>query len=225
MVGIPTFLAVFSLGLSASFYPCLFPLLPSFVAYLAKAHENWWRGAFAGGLVTLGVMTVFVALGLIFSSIIDSISPYYNEFRYLQGILLIFLGILLIVNISVNIGKLHSASSVAYDFLNRFSNEWAKSYFIGFSFAILAAPCAIIVFLTLFTLTASESALTVILLMVAFSIGAGIPFLVMGVLVPQMKDSFSQYDVQKVRQVMPRLAGFLVVLVGIFLVLESAALV
>lgn len=221
LVDLPTYLTVFSLGLSASFYPCLFPLLPSFVAYLSNAHEKWWRGALAGTLVTLGVMSVFVTLGLVFSRVIDALSPYYNEFRFLQGLLLIFLGLLLIANISFSFGALHSASSAANDFLDRISNEWMKSYFIGFSFAALAAPCAIIVFLTLFTITATESAPAVVLLMMIFSIGAGIPFLVMGILVPEMKDSFSQYNIQKMRLVMPRLAGTLVFLVGIFLVLES----
>lgn len=220
-----TFLTVFSLGLSASFYPCLFPLLPSFVAYLAQAHEKWWRGAVAGGLVTLGIMTVFVTLGLLFSRIIDEISPYYNEFRFLQGLLLILLGVLLIANVTVNIGIAHSASSAAQRFINRFSNEWVKSYFIGFSFAALAAPCAIIVFLTLFTLTASESTLGVIALMILFSIGAGLPFLAMGILVPEMKESLSQFDVQKIRSLMPRIAGMLVILVGIFLVLESLKII
>jgi cytochrome c-type biogenesis protein len=221
LADLPTFLTVFSLGLSASFYPCLFPLLPSFVAYLSNAHEKWWRGALAGALVTLGIMSVFVTLGLVFSRIIDVISPYYNEFRFLQGVLLILLGLLLLANLSFSFGALHSASSSAHDFLDRISNEWAKSYFIGFSFAALAAPCAIIVFLTLFTITATESAPAVVLLMTIFSIGAGIPFLVMGILVPEMKDSFSQYNIQKMRQLMPRLAGALVFLVGLFLVLES----
>ncbi|MFQ5979391.1 MAG: cytochrome c biogenesis CcdA family protein [Candidatus Heimdallarchaeota archaeon] len=225
MADLTAFIAVFALGLSASFYPCLFPLLPSFVAYLAHAHEKWWRGAVAGGLVTVGIMTVFVTLGLVFSRIIDEISPYYNEFRFLQGILLILLGMLLIANITINIGIAHSASSAAHGFLDKFSNEWAKSYFIGFSFAALAAPCAIIVFLTLFTLTASESTLGVIMLMIVFSIGAGIPFLAMGILVPEMKESLSQFDVQKIRALMPRIAGMLVILVGVFLVLESLQII
>ncbi|MFX0117393.1 MAG: cytochrome c biogenesis protein CcdA, partial [Candidatus Hodarchaeota archaeon] len=171
-------------------------------------------------------MTVFIALGLVFSSVFDIINPYYNEFRYLQGLLLIFLGLLIVANISVNIGRIgRTPSSAAHNFVDRFSNEWLKSYFIGFSFAALAAPCAIIVFLTLFTLTAAESAPIVVLLMIFFSIGAGIPFFVMGVLVPEFKESINQYDIQKVRSMMSKIAGILVVLVGIFLVLESTKVI
>ena len=77
MAELVTLIAVFSLGLTASFSPCLFPVLPAFVAFLSQSDRHWGKSVITGALVTLGIMTVFVALGLVFSSLIGFLSIYY----------------------------------------------------------------------------------------------------------------------------------------------------
>ncbi len=217
MADITLFATIFTLGLTASFYPCLFPIFPSFVAYLVESHENWWKGMIGSVLVTFGIMTVFTGLGLVFTALISTLGAYYAHFRLLQGILLLILGVLLIANVSVTFMQLHSANAAANRFLDKLSNKWILAYFIGLFFAVLAAPCAIIVFFTVFTLVATETTFSVILLMIAFSVGAGIPFFLMGAIVPALKDSV-QLDYNKIRNLMPRIAGILVILIGVYLI-------
>ena len=221
MAELVTFIAVFSLGLTASFSPCLFPVLPSFVAFLTQSDRHWGKSVIAGALVTLGIMTVFVALGLVFTSLIGVLSIYYNFFRQLQGLFLIILGILLVRNITLNFSLLNALNSKAHDVIQqRDSNHWITAYLLGLFFAVLSAPCAAVAFITLFTILIAETAVSSMSLMLLFSIGAGIPFLLMGGLIPLLKDSFGQ-EFRQFQQKIPQIAGIVVILVGVVLILEA----
>ncbi len=224
MVDITTLTLSFSLGLTASFYPCLFPVLPSFVAYTVDAHDKWWKGATSSLLVTLGIMVVFIAMGLIFTSFLDLLVPRYREFALIQGVVLLLLGSLMIIGSSVKLHVFEAVNAQANSILDKIENAWLMSFLIGLFFAALAAPCAIIVFLTIFTIAASESVIGIIVLMIVFSIGAGIPFFLLGSLVPLLKESMMQgrdFNFQKIRRWIPRVTGVLVIFAGMILIHDS----
>lgn len=224
MAEITTFIAVFSLGLTASFSPCIFPILPSFIAFLTQSENQWWKSAIAGILVTAGIITVFIIIGLVFSQLIGFLSIYYIFFRQVQGIFLIILGVFLIKSVNFNFSFLNWLSNRAHHvMLQQDLNHWMSAYLLGLFFAILAAPCAAVAFITLFTILIAESAISSIFLMLLFSIGAGIPFVMMGILIPAFKGSFSN-DFKQFQLYIPKIAGVSVVLVGIFLILEANAI-
>lgn len=218
-------IAVFSLGLTASFSPCIFPILPSFIAFLTQSENNWWKSAIAGVLVTMGILTVFAILGLAFSQLIGFLSIYYNFFRQIQGFFLIILGVFLIRNISFNFSFLNQLNNHAHQVMNPHNlNHWLSAYMLGLFFAFLAAPCAAVAFITLFTILITESPLSSIVLMLIFSLGAGIPFVLMGILIPVFKGSFRK-DYQQIQLYIPKIAGIVVVFVGILLILEANSIV
>ncbi|MFW9996338.1 MAG: cytochrome c biogenesis CcdA family protein [Candidatus Odinarchaeota archaeon] len=231
MVDFVTYLTAFGFGLSASFYPCLFPVLPSFIAFVSAREEK--RASIINGvatsvLVTLGIMTVFVVFGLLFNGIIGFFADNYNNFRTLQGIILAILGLLLILGISITVPKIWEVSAFAHNYISRFQNPWVVAYIIGFFFALLAAPCAIILFLTVFALIAGATLIDTILLMVFFSLGAGIPFIIIGVLIPAIRQGFEErFDTSKsvllsshkINQYLPRIIGVVILITGLALII------
>lgn len=214
-----------SLGLISTFSPCLFPILPSYVAYLTSARQSPLKGLLSGLLVTLGIMTVFIILGIIFNSIIGLLSVYYTHLRFLQGLLLVILGGLLTADVMVKIPFLSKISSETNDALDKIKNPWVLAYAIGFFFSILAAPCAIVAFITLFVLIASETVLTTIIAMIVFSLAAGIPFLLIGFLLPLFKENAMTWDYHRLQSIAPRIAGIFIILVGLYLMIDSNLLI
>ena len=227
------FILAFVFGLSASFYPCLFPVLPSYIAFVSSdtTETDIKNGILSSILVTLGIMTVFVGAGLLVNTILTSLLSYlgdnYQLFRFLQGLMLAILGLVLILGISFNINRLWEVSAFSNTFITRFKNPWLVAYLIGFFFSLLAAPCALIIFITIFTLIAGQGPIVTILMMILFSLGAGIPFIIIGVIVPVIKQSFEEKFItsknviegaNKLNRYLPYFTGSILILIGIALI-------
>lgn len=227
------YILAFIFGLSASFYPCLFPVLPSYIAFVSSGstETDVKNGLISSILVTLGIMTVFVGAGLLVNTILTSLLGFlgnnYKLFRFSQGLLLTIFGLLLIFGITFNINRLWEASAFSNTFITKFKNPWFVAYLIGFFFSLLAAPCALIIFLTLFTLIAGQGPAVTISMMILFSLGAGIPFVIIGVIVPSIKNTFEEKFItsknviegaNKLNRYLPYITGSILVLVGIALI-------
>lgn len=213
--------SVFALGLAASFAPCLFPVLPSYVAFLTKSDTKRMKTLLTAGLTTLGIMTVFIAFGVFvstFSGILDFLSGRnYLVFRFWEGIILIFLGIFLSKKITIGSSKLENTSSRVQEYLVKFDNPYLMSYMIGIFFAILAAPCAIVAFGGFFVIVSSNPGIyNAFVLSTLFSLAAGFPFLLMGILIPSLKESVLENS-EKIFKIMPIVAGVIIILNGIYL--------
>ncbi|MHA2250360.1 MAG: cytochrome c biogenesis CcdA family protein [Candidatus Kariarchaeaceae archaeon] len=225
MVATFALLSAFVLGLAASFAPCLFPVLPSFVAFLGKTDTKRFNGFYAGLLVTLGIGTVFVTFGVLLSSFEGILGEFlgknYLSFRFYQGLILLLLGIMLTTRISFGGNKLSSLSDHTQNFLHRVENPWLLSYLIGVFFSILAAPCAIVVFGSLIVLMANNPGIwAAILLNASFSLGAGIPFFMMGILIPSVKNAVLDNS-EKIVKFIPVITGIIISLVGVFLMYDA----
>ncbi|MHA2365965.1 MAG: cytochrome c biogenesis CcdA family protein [Candidatus Hodarchaeales archaeon] len=239
MASLATSSIIFNLGLLASLAPCLFPVLPSYTAYItqtSRTNNSIFKGFISSVLVVLGIMTVFITLGLITSIItsefLDFFSDNYRKFSFLQGILLIIVGGILIFRISIGFNRLTELSGSSQELMQNFKNPYLVSYFIGLFFALLAAPCALIYFLTLFLIVAGETISNTIFYMIIFSLGASFPFTLVGTIFPLIKnkfegfgDSFKSSVLSKrandLNTILPRIVGLLIIIVGIILINDS----
>ena len=221
----------FLLGLSASFAPCLFPVLPTFMAYLIKDNEgdentsSALRGTLAALSVVLGIMTVFFILNLILSVLGNQLNLYlsshYLQFRFIQGAILVILGILLAMKLDFNFGFLSKFTTKSNEIITSGSNPYIQSFLIGLFFAVLAAPCAFIVFFTYFSyIIANPGFLNAILLTLAFSFGAGIPFFILGGLVPELKSTVLDHKTL-IFKYLPIITGLIIAIVGVYLMLDA----
>ena len=241
MVSLGTYIGALFLGLAASLAPCLFPVLPSFIAFIVRLNtkeleentENTedapekssvekltgnLRGALAGVLVMLGIMTVFVVLGFILTGILGFFSDNYRRFALIQGIILVLAGIFLALNVKLSFGKIDVASDKITSNLRKIDNPWLLSYLIGLSFAVLAAPCAIVVFGTLFALIADSSLSDASLIMIVFSLGAGSPFIIWGAFA-DFWGPHLQKHIGTIQKYVPIVTGIMIIIVGILQIL------
>lgn len=220
MIGSAAFITAFLLGMAASFQPCLFPILPTFVAHLTGENSKKINGIVASLLVTLGIMIVFTTLTLLSQNILLYFANNYLLFRTIQGVLLIILAVLLIIGTTVHFTVLDRMSSAAGDLVDRIENPYLVSLVIGLLFTLLAAPCAIIIFGTAFTLIANATIIESILVMLVFSVGAGVPFFIIGGVVPSMKESIIQ-NRQKIQRIITVTSGVLIFFVGVYLTMDG----
>lgn len=184
------------------------------------------NGILAGALTTLGIMTVFVTIGLFINSIGGRLldvfgGENYIFFQFWEGVLLVILGGFIALKLNIGSKYFDKMSSKVQIYIQKFENPFVLSYLIGLFFAILAAPCAFIVFGTLISYVILNPGIgNAITLNLVFSLGAGIPFLVMGLLIPNLRKEFIQNSDRLIKWV-PIITGLIVLLVGMSLMFES----
>ncbi len=233
MIEVIDFVTVVVLGLTVSFAPCMFPILPSFVAFIARSGNSDSNGTvyteqniqipkqlIASLLVTLGIMTVFIIMGILINTVLfDFFNNNYREFRFYQGVLLVVLGLFLSLQISVGTLQFSNLSGKISTKLQNLNNPWLTSYFIGLFFALLGAPCGIVAFGTVFLIVSTKTTLEIIILMVVFSIGAGIPFFVISGILPSFQTTLKK-DAWTIRN-LSRIAGIIVIITGSYLIIDA----
>jgi cytochrome c-type biogenesis protein len=225
VLGVEIILTSFILGLAAAFAPCLFPVLPAFVAYLTNADQKKVNGLIASTLVILGIMTAFLSFSFIlitFTNIafLNFLDSNYVLFRTIQSIILILMGILLIIGIKFQFAFLDELSTKAQFVINKFDNYMIQSYLIGLFFAVLAAPCALVIFGALINLLfISPTILSVTIINVMFALGAGMPFFIMAVILPLFKSEIAKNENtnKKFISYIPIITGAILILLGILM--------
>lgn len=181
-------IAAFGAGLLSAASPCVLPLIPIYLSFLAGSAATGAAGIARPSRLSLftqslffvaGFSVVFVALGALAGLIGLSLQPYVPFFRQAGGVLLILLG-------------LHTAGVVRLPFLYR---EWrpgmnwnlrfgrATSFVVGMVFAFGWTPCVGPVLGGILLLAStSETAAQGAYLLAAYSLGMGVPFVILGLL-------------------------------------------
>ena len=180
----------FLAGIGSFFAPCILPMVPAFLAYIsgttlseAKTRNNVISINKSNVLLNsiffvLGFSVVFSALGVAINSIFsESANEIITEFNQIGGIIIIGFGIYMILTHKIrvlNVEKKIFPKSVGARF--------PISFLFGMAFAAGWTPCVGPILGTIITLAATAPSISFNLLL-AYSIGMGIPFIIMGALI------------------------------------------
>ncbi|RMG36709.1 MAG: cytochrome c biogenesis protein CcdA [Methanobacteriota archaeon] len=215
------FAVQFPLGILTALSPCLFPLLPSYLAIIAREKQNNRLYVFFSLIFLLaGLMLVYTIFGLVASALVSMtkfILKNSAAFAIFQGLLLIVIGAFMVWTPSF-VTNLQTPN-----LLNRiFSVEEETSlpvvsFLIGVSFTLIAAPCAASYFLFSWTQASLLSLPEKILSYGLFTAGASIPFLVIALLTPELKATFIK-DLNKSSNIIKKFVGVIVIFSGIWLI-------
>lgn len=213
---------VFLAGLLSFFSPCILPVIPVYIGYFTEGSKkeegkkfNLFTMPVLKALVFVaGLSTSFILLGF-GAGALGSIL-YGPVFLRLAGIVVIVLGI-------------HQTGLIKLNFLNRESKVHLKrtrksdvigSYLLGFTFSFGWTPCVGPVLAAVLGLSASEgSAVYGGFLMMIYSLGLMIPFLIMAI--------FSDYLLSRVKGLYKHMGkikivgGILIILMGILLMTNN----
>ena len=177
-------------GLGSFVAPCILPMIPAFLAYISGTTISELSQKSGSKIISInrtnvilntvffviGFSVVFSVLGVIINSTVGTISnEIISGFNQVGGIIIIGFGVFLLLTIkfrSLNIEKkfIPKREKVSYPL----------SFLFGLAFAAGWTPCVGPILGTILTLAAATPAASFNLLL-AYSLGLGIPFILMGV--------------------------------------------
>ncbi|HYU27441.1 MAG TPA: cytochrome c biogenesis protein CcdA [Gemmatimonadales bacterium] len=213
----------FAAGLLSFLSPCVLPLIPSYVGFLTgmsveEAERHRGTALLHGIWFVAGFSLVFVLLGAAASAVGNLLRDYQVWLGRIGGVLLILFGVYLL-------GILRPA------FLMR---EWRIQlarkpigYFgsgvVGFTFGAAWTPCIGPILGGILTLAATQAGLgRGVALLAAYALGLALPFLVTALALDRFLVWFQRFRPYILW--VDRIAGALLVLLGILLVTDSFTL-
>jgi cytochrome c-type biogenesis protein len=220
---IPLMSLAFISGIITSFQPCLFPLLPTYFSYMNsyKKEKISIQEGFAVSLfLTLGILVIFLLLALLvkigqfgFSTFLSTHVP---EFNLLMSILLIIFGLLMIFGKELTLFyRLPGLSTILVS--RTPENNLIASFLLGLAYTAMAAPCAAPIFLSLLFQILFLDPITIVIIMVVYSVGCGVPFLVIGLLYPNFSKEIKTDYKQVVKYIKP-ISGFILLVMSFYLI-------
>lgn len=213
----------FIAGLASFLAPCVLPLVPAYLGYLSghavtksdapTLSERFFVAAHAVAFV-IGFSLVFILLGTAASSFGKLLRG--DWFRYLGGLLVIFFGLALMELLHVPF--LQNEARLQW----RGKREWGflSSALVGMVFAAGWTPCVGPALSAILILSADQAtAGRGVILLLAYSAGIGLPFILAGFLIDRLGELL-----QRVTHYLPtiqKIAGAILVLVGIVLITDG----
>ena len=198
-------------GIITFISPCLLPMLPIYISYFAGGGERSTGKTLKGalGFVT-GFTVVFVAMGALAGTVGSFLREYQTAVNILSGLIVIFFGLNFLGVFKLNLFR-GSSRSVKTDNMGFFS-----AMVFGVIFSIGWTPC-VGAFLGSALMLASQQGHVVegMLMLLVYSLGLGIPFVLSAVLIDYLKSAFNW--IKKNYQIINLVSGGFLVFVGILM--------
>ncbi len=173
-------------GIITFISPCLLPMLPIYVFYFAGGGERSTLATLKGslGFVT-GFTLVFLTLGVLAGSIGSFLGEYQTVLNIITGLVVIIFGLNYLGVFSFSLFK----GSTKTESINQMT--FYKAFLLGIVFSIGWTPC-VGAFLGSALMLASQQAQAVkgAFMLLAYSLGLGIPFVLSAVLIDYLKSAF-----------------------------------
>jgi cytochrome c-type biogenesis protein len=225
MIGEQIFITtVFAAGFLSFFAPCTFPLLPVYIGVITgkadKKKEE--RGKYKVNLVAvgrtmifvLGLSTIFLILGFGAGALGKYI--YGQAFRIISGSIVVLLGLSQMDIFKFDLLKFNK--SVRFERSKK--HDLLGTYLLGLTFSFAWTPCvgpvlgAIIV-----VASGGGQAVYGLLLMLVYTLGLAVPFLIMALLSDILLEKFTK--IEKHLLSIKRVGGAIIVLMGILLMTQN----
>ena len=198
-------------GIITFISPCLLPMLPVYLSYFAgggvRTAGKTLKGAF--GFVT-GFTAVFIILGVLAGTVGSFLREYQTAVNIVSGLIVVLFGLNFLGVFKLKLFR-GSSRSVNTDSMGFFS-----SLLFGVIFSIGRTPC-VGAFLGSALMLASQQAhvLEGMLMLLAYSLGLGIPFIISAVLIDYLKSAFNW--IKRHYSIINAVSGLLLVLIGILM--------
>lgn len=187
-------LFAFSAGLVSFLAPCVLPLIPGLIAYLAgtsveEAKDHRLTVFMNAVFFVLGFSVIFSLLGVLLNSVLEGVA--YDVQLWLSrigGVIIIFFGLYLMG--LIKIGFLEKEHKIRVK--TKSKSRLLTSFLFGAAFAAGWTPCVGAVLGAILGLAATQPGSAFILLF-SYSIGLGVPFLLIGLFTAQANTFIKKY--------------------------------
>lgn len=225
-----TIYGAFLAGLLSFVSPCVLPLVPPYLGFLAGVSLDELTGEgeekadsrrvfFASLAFVLGFSTVFVALGASASFIGQFVTEHLQMLSYVAGAAIIVMGLHFLG--VFRIGLLYREARVHVE---RKPAGLIGAYVIGLAFAFGWTPCVGPILAAILFVAGSEASVSQgAFLLSAYALGIGVPFLIAGLFAGPFMRFMSRF--RKHMVTVERLMGLFLIVTGIaFMTGQMAAL-
>ena len=198
-------------GIITFISPCLLPMLPIYISYFAGGGERTARKTLTGAFgFVLGFTLVFMAMGALAGTVGSFLKEYQTVVNILCGLIVIFFGLnfLGVFRFQLFKGTQHSVNTQNMGFFS--------ALLFGVIFSLGWTPC-VGAFLGSALMLASQQGHVVegMLMLLAYSLGLGIPFVLSAVLIDYLKSAFNW--IKRNYRVINTVCGCLLILIGILM--------
>ncbi|MBQ7229425.1 MAG: sulfite exporter TauE/SafE family protein [Oscillospiraceae bacterium] len=204
------YLISFLEGIITFISPCLLPMLPIYISYFAGGGERSTKKTLMGALgFVLGFTVVFVAMGALAGTLGSFLRKYQTWVNIIGGLIVIVFGLNYLGVLKLNLFR---------GFGGRTPGEMGffSAVLFGIVFSVGWTPC-VGAFLGSALMLASQQGhvLEGMGMLLAYSLGLGVPFLVSAVLIDRLKSAFDW--IKRNYKIVNILCGSLLILVGILM--------
>lgn len=198
-------------GIVTFISPCLLPMLPIYISYLIGGGEKTASRALKGALgFVLGFTAVFVALGALAGTVGGFLREYRAAVNIVSGIVVVcfglsFLGVLRLPFFKGSKGQGKPRRTGFF-----------SAVLFGVIFSVGWTPC-VGAFLGSALMLAAQSAHAAegMLMLLAYSLGLGVPFVISALLLEQLKGAFGW--IKRNYKLINAISGGFLVLIGILM--------
>ena len=198
-------------GIITFISPCLLPMLPIYLTYFAGGGVRSTKKTLAGALgFVLGFTVLFVAMGALAGTLGSFLTAHQQAVNLVGGIIVILFGLNFLGVLRWNLfrgGQMHQAVR---------SPGFFSAVLFGMVFAVGWTPC-VGAFLGSALLMASQQGhvLAGMLMLLCYSLGLGVPFLLSALLIDRLKSTFDW--IKRHYRVINLICGGFLVLIGILM--------
>lgn len=205
------YIIAFLEGIITFISPCLLPMLPIYVSYFAGGGERSTGKTLRGALgFVAGFTAVFIALGALAGSIGGFLREYQNAVNIISGLIVIFFGLNFLGIFKFNIFNGGAGA------LNRDKVGFFSSMLFGMVFSVSWTPC-VGAFLGSALMLASQQGHVSegMIMLLSYSLGLGIPFILSAVLIDYLKSAFN--FIKRNYKIINIICGCLLILIGLLM--------
>lgn len=193
-------------GIITFISPCFLPMLPIYISYFMGDNKSGIKNAL--GFV-LGFTIVFVSLGAFAGTIGRFLLDYTNIVNIVSGSIVIIFGLSYLDIIKIKYLNIKNK-------LNVNSLNFVKSMIFGIIFSISWTPC-VGAFLASALTKASISGSTMdgIIMLLLYSLGLGIPFILSTIFIERLTNTFN--SIKKHYNIITKISGCFLILTGLMM--------
>ena len=219
MLHIPVVLA-FTAGVASFLAPCVLPLVPGYLAYLAGSTlletKNKRIAVFINSIFfVLGFSLVFAIFGVLINSILGAVGyMVQNWLSRIAGAVIIVFGL----SVAGLIELPWLSREYKFHFAPGLLPRHLTSFVFGAAFAIGWTPCVGAVLGSILALAAANPGSAFVLLL-AYSLGMGVPFLFVGLFASEASIFFTRYT--RLFSLANTAFGFILIALGVLVFTQS----
>ena len=205
------YLISFLEGIITFISPCLLPMLPIYISYFAGGGDRTTKKTLTNALgFVLGFTLLFTAMGALAGTLGSFLTRYQTWVNLIGGLIVILFGLNYMGLLKLNLFKGLNRS------MKKGEMGFLSAFVFGIVFSVGWTPC-VGAFLGSALMLASQQghALEGMAMLLCYSLGMGIPFLISAVLIDKLKSAFNWIKAHY--GIINKVCGALLVLVGILM--------